>query len=183
MRKEQEPLDIVSHAGWGYALLRPQGKKFAWAGAVAGAAPDLLFFIPSMTERIVRNGWSSFRSYGARNPEIWKADGPPMPEDMVRVYENYYVYTHSFFILLAVMGIVYLLRKRQWLWLALPYAFHILLDIPTHERFQTPFLFPFSRWTIQGTNWGHPWIFFPNWIALISVLIWLRWRSQRKNVI
>ena len=55
------------------------------------------------------------------------------------------------------------------------------MDIPTHERFQTPFLYPFSSWTFQGIRWSHPLIFWPNWAALIGVHVYLTLRYRRKE--
>ncbi|HLG20692.1 MAG TPA: metal-dependent hydrolase [Bdellovibrionota bacterium] len=172
-------MDVVSHAGWGYATLRSRGKKAAWVGALAGCAPDLLFFFPMTAERVFRNGWSGLRR-PSQEPGIWRAGGPPMPPDLVDAYNHYYVYTHSLVILAAVVGLLWLLKKRQWIWLSIPYALHILMDIPTHERYRTPFLYPFSTFTVTGVSWAHPWIFWPNWIALITVLFVLRRRYRTK---
>jgi membrane-bound metal-dependent hydrolase YbcI (DUF457 family) len=176
-------MDTVSHAAWGYATLRWKGKKEAWAGAIAGAAPDLLFYIPFQIERAIRYGGFNM-TVRSNKPEMWREGGPPLPPDFIDAYNHYYVFTHSFVIVAAVLGILWLLKKRWWLWLAIPYCLHILMDIPTHERYQTPFLFPISTFTIQGISWSHPLIFWPNWIALIALHIWLwkRYRRPRKAV-
>lgn len=175
-------MDIISHAAWGYAALRWRGRKTAWLGALTGAAPDLLTFIPPMVKRVVEHGWAGLSRGGPRSPGIWRAGGPPLPPELVDVYNNYYIYTHSLVILAMVVGLVYLAGRRGHLYLALPYALHILMDIPTHERFQTPFMYPLSSWTLQGISWGHPLIFWPNWIALISVHVYLALRYRRKQL-
>ena len=172
-------MDFVSHAGWGYASLRWRGRKTAWLGAMAGAAPDLLTFIPPRVKWAIEDGWSGLSRGISPDPEIWFSDGPPLPPDMVEVYNNYYVYTHSLVILAAAMALITLTGRRHLLWFGLPYALNILMDIPTHERFQTPFLYPVSSWTFEGVNWGHPLIFWPNVIALVGVLVWLWLRYRR----
>lgn len=173
-------MDIVSHAGWGYAVLRWRGRRAAWWGALAGAAPDLLSFVPPRVERVIERGWSGLWGWGSRNPGVWRAGGPPLPPELVEVYNTYYVYTHSLVALGMVAGLLYLLGRRREVWFAVPYALHILMDIPTHERFQTPFLYPISSWTFEGISWGHPLIFWPNWAALIGVHVYLVLRYRRR---
>lgn len=169
-------MDIVSHAGWGYAVLRGRGKKEAWIGAVCGAGPDLLAFTPSFIHHALNGGLRGDRP--ENNPEFWRTPGP-LPPEMQYVYDHYYRYSHSLVLLAAVAVVLWAAGKRSWLWFCLPYALHILMDIPTHVRFQTPFLFPLSSWTFQGVSWSEPWIFWPNWILLIAALIYVRRRAAR----
>ncbi|MGH2437715.1 MAG: hypothetical protein ACRDFA_12090 [bacterium] len=171
-------MDTLSHAGWGYLLLRRQGFSLARRGAVAGAAPDLLYFIPLITERIVETGWAGLLPGAARDPAIWRSDGPPLPPDLVEAYYDYYRYTHSLVILGLAIVLTGLWRRRDRLWLTAPYVLHILMDIPTHERYLTPFLFPLSTWTIQGIAWSRPLIFWGNWLALAATFLWLRTRQR-----
>ncbi len=172
-------MDVLSHAGWGYASLRWRGKKQAWLGAFAGAAPDLLTFTPSTISRWIYQG-RPFSS-AQQSPTFWREPGP-LPPELQSIYDHYYVFTHSLVILLGVIGLFWLFRKRDWMWLGIPYGLHIILDIPTHVRFQTPFLYPISRWTFQGASWGEPWIFWPNWILLIVTLCWLRRRYGKRAI-
>ena len=176
-------MDIVSHAGWGYAALRWRGRRTARWGALAGAAPDLLAFVPPMVVRMSAHGWAGFSRGAPQSPNVWRAGGPPLPQEWADIYNYYYVYTHSLVILGLVLGVLYLIRRREFLWFGIPYALHILMDIPTHERFQTPFLYPLSRWTVQGISWGHPLIFWPNWIALTGTLIILARRYRRREAL
>lgn len=169
-------MDIVSHAGWGYATLRWRGEREARLGALAGAAPDLLAFVPSAVHRLLTDGWSA-PPRPERDPSFWRHAGP-LPPDLQYAYDHYYVYSHSLVVLLAVAAVLWLARKRSWIWFCVPYGLHILMDIPTHVRFQTPFLYPLSRWTFQGTSWSEPWIFWPNWILLIAALLWVRRRAR-----
>ena len=119
-------MDIVSHAGWGYAALRWRGRRTAWWGALAGAAPDLLAFVPPMVVRVSEHGWEGLPGRGPRGPGMWRVGGPPLPQEWADIYNHYYVYTHSLVILGMVAGLLYLTGKRGWLWLAIPYALHIL---------------------------------------------------------
>jgi hypothetical protein len=171
-------MDTLSHAGWGYASLHAK-RGFAWSGALAGAAPDLLFFIPSRIEGLIERGWASMRVGG--DPGIWRADGPPLPPELVEAYWRYYIKTHSLvFLGLAVLALI-LIGKRHWAWLAVPYGLHILMDIPTHERYQTQPFYPLSSWTFEGLTWGDPRIFFPNLIALVATLTWIAVRRRQRT--
>jgi membrane-bound metal-dependent hydrolase YbcI (DUF457 family) len=68
--------------------------------------------------------------------------------------------------------------KRRWLWLAIPYALHIVMDVPTHERYNTQPFWPLASWQITGLSWGDPRIFFPHLAILIGVYLWL-WKTGR----
>lgn len=175
-------MDTFSHAAWGYASLRWKSKNLAWWGALAGAAPDLLWFIPAKIDAVIRLGWDQAWNIG-QEPGIWRVGGPPMPPELVYEYNHYYIYTHSIVLLLGVLLLVYLAGKKEWLWLGIPYAFHLLLDFPTHERFQTQLFFPISHWSFQGISWSDPLIFYPNVILLILtyVLIWWKYHHSRGN--
>lgn len=169
-------MDTFSHGGWGYAALRWRGRRAAWAGALAGAAPDLLYFIPSAVERVVERGPRAF--FVARDPGIWRAAGPPLPPELMEAYHRYYVWTHSLVVLALAAGLLYLAGKRSWLWLALPYALHIVMDVPTHERYLTRPFHPLSDWSFFGLSWSDPRIFWPNVVLLVLVLLWQRRRYR-----
>jgi hypothetical protein len=169
-------MDTFSHAGWGYAAL--QGKRgLAWWGALAGAAPDLLFFIPSRIEGVIEKGWASLTA--GVEPDVWRADGPPLPPELVEAYSRYYVKTHSLVFLGLALLVLIVTSKRRWAWLAVPYGLHILMDIPTHERYQTQPFYPLSSWSIQGLTWGDPRILWPNLIGLVVTLTWLAYRRRQ----
>lgn len=167
-------MDTLSHAGWGYVVSRHKGM--AWWGALAGAMPDLLFFIPSRIEMLVERGWAGL--FIGNEPGIWRADGPPLPPEFVEAYWRYYVWSHSLVMLAAVTGALALTRFRRWCWLAVPYALHILLDLPTHERYEGRPFYPLWDWHFIGVSWGDPRILIPNFIALALALWWVN-RRQR----
>ena len=103
-------MDTFSHAAWGYAALHRRAG-LAWWGALAGAAPDLLWFVPSTVERIVTHGWSA--ALVSRDGRIWRADGPPLPPELVDAYFRYYVYTHSLVLLGIATTVVLCSRWRR----------------------------------------------------------------------
>jgi hypothetical protein len=175
-------VDTFSHAAWGYATLRaarpttPAGRSQRtirwWWAALAGAAPDLLFFIPSRVEALFTRGLDGLTISAERG--IWRADGPPMPAELIEVYFRYYVKTHSFVVLAVACALLWLAGQRRWLWLAVPFALHILMDMPTHERYLTQPFWPLSSWRIQGLAWSDPRIFFPHLTVLVGVFVWLK---------
>ena len=165
-------MDIVSHAAWGSVLLHRLPAHLVAAGALAGAAPDLLFFIPSRIEQVIEHGWEG--ALLGREPGIWRADGPPLPPDLVEAYFRYYIWTHSLLLLGVAVGVGWLAlgRHRIWLWLALPYALHILMDIPTHERYRTQPFHPLSDWQFPGLSWADPRIFWPHLAVIAAMSVW-----------
>jgi hypothetical protein len=173
-------MDTLSHGLWGYAALH-RDRRLAWWGALAGAAPDVLFFVPSRVGAIARNGWDGLQM--GHDPAIWRANGPPLPPELVEAYHHYYVYTHSLVLLALVTAALWAIGWRRWAWLALPYALHIVMDVPTHERYLTQPFFPFSSWTFLGLSWSDPRIFVPNAVTLVFVF-WViqrsRWAAARR---
>lgn len=169
-------MDTLSHAAWGYATLS-HDRRLAWWGALAGAAPDMLFFVPSRIEGLLREGWTGLAA--GRDPAIWRANGPPLPPELVQAYHHYYVYTHSLVLLAVVAAVLYLAGWRRWVWLAVPCALHIVMDVPTHERYLTQPFYPLSSWTFLGLSWGDPRIFIPNVVALAIVYGVIWWRKRR----
>lgn len=175
-------MDTFSHAAWGVAALRAakpgsdrgrsQRRIRWWVAALAGAAPDLLFFIPSRVEQVIEKGWSGLPVNSAEG--MWRAGGPPLPPELIEAYYRYYVKTHSLLLLGLACLVVWASGRKRWLWLAVPYALHIFMDMPTHERYMTQPLWPLSTWHMQGLSWGDPRIFFPHLVVVIGVFTWLK---------
>src|SRR4051794_21023412 len=76
-------MDILSHAGWGYATLRWRGEREARIGALCGAAPDLLAFAPSMTHHVLTGGLRG--RHPEHDPDFWRTPGPPAAGHAVRL--------------------------------------------------------------------------------------------------
>lgn len=86
-----------------------------------------------------------------------------------------YNYTHSLviwglsFVILVIWG-----NFAGWFpWFSFAWLFHILLDIPTHEKvfFAPQFLTPFSKFCIDGKSWATPKIMLATYISIIIGLI------------
>lgn len=175
-------MDVFSHAIYGYATLRWRGPKSGWLGALLGAAPDLLYSGAAIIRRVVRDGWSGLGSGGGSDRSVWLRDGPPLPPDLVADYNDFYRYTHSLGIL-AMLAFVWFALRRKPPWVLLPWLLHILMDIPSHERYLTPVFFPFSDFTVMGMSWSRPPMLIANAVLLITVEIimyWFFWRKRKQ---
>lgn len=163
-------MDVVSHGLWGGVLFGRKSKTMFWSAFAFGVAPDVLSF----------GIYTVATALGFASRPDW-SNGPP-PESFIPSYvDTLYNITHSFIPFIIIFGIVWAIRKKPFLPM-LAWAFHILLDIPTHTTafFSTPFLWPFSHPHVNGISWSHPLIFFPNWIALIAAYgVW--WYTERRK--
>ncbi len=166
-------MDVFSHGLWGGAAFGRENKKMFWSAVAFGVGPDIfsfgIFTVATMLGIVPRPDWSA---------------GPP-PESLIPSYvHSLYDMTHSLVVFAAVFFIVWGVRKKPFLPM-LAWPLHIILDIPTHTTafFSTPFLWPLPHPHVNGVSWSHPLIFWPNWVALITVYsIWgLRvWRKSKK---
>ncbi len=141
-------------------------------------APDVVFYVPGEIEGWLTFGQSCFLA--ARTDGVWKEDGPPMPEVMIQAYEHWYVWTHSA-VVVAGIGLLFLLAgRKRWLFYLAPVAFHIFLDVFTHERFLTPVFHPIWDWTFRGISWSDPRVFWPHLAVLLATLLFfVRWLRRR----
>ena len=177
-------MDTLSHALWGYAATRWRGPKTARWGALAGAAPDLLYNGAAIIGTLITDGPAGLAGLSSEDNSVWRKGGPPLPQSLVDIYHTYYVWTHSLIVLGVVVALWYAVRKKQP-WPLLAFGLHILMDIPSHERYETPFLFPLSDFTIVGYSWSHPSMLIANFGALIIVYVilyrhyWAKQRPQR----
>lgn len=167
-------MDTLSHGLWGGIFFGRKLRKDFWVAFLFGVLPDILSF-----GIYIVGSWAGIFSH----PDF-SSGRHPDPSMIPSFVQSFYNVTHSLVIFCVVAGVVYLIRKRMY-WPMLAWPLHILYDIPTHSAdfFPTPFLWPLSDYFFHGTSWGQPWIFFPNWIALLFCLYWffLRSRWSRKN--
>lgn len=63
-----------------------RGARAGWRAALAGVAPDLLFFIPFRIELVLERGWIGLLRPRTADPGIWRLDGPPLPPELVEAY-------------------------------------------------------------------------------------------------
>ena len=81
----------------------------------------------------------------------------------------------------ADTAILNLVLRRKAPWLLLPWGLHILMDIPTHERYLTPFLYPISLFTVEGYAWNRPPVLVVNVAGLLVAYAALYWRYWRRG--
>lgn len=151
-------MDIISHGLWAIVLVKGFFKKVnLWLAFFFGILPDLIpFTIPTIL--VLFSG---------------KLPSKEVAKNLIPNYTHIlYDFTHSLVIVLLVFLIIYLFRKKIYVWM-LGWPLHILVDIPTHTKdfFSTPFLYPLTSFSINGVKWGNPYVFFTNWILLIILLL------------
>ena len=162
-------MDVLSHALWPYAVTVRKKSWRKWA-ALWGMLPDIgvqpqVFYL--LTQGVSNPFFSHTDWENVVIPDPWMI--------------SYWV-THSA-VTVGVVALVYFAWKRRWPWpLIIGWSSHILLDVFTHVGVYAnrPF-YPLSDFAINGQNWSSPWIFFPNWIALIvifGILGYRRWRRR-----
>src|SRR3989338_1675669 len=142
-------MDTVSHGLWGSFVFGRKRRRSFLLAFFFGVAPDLFsfgpFFAGSLFGLFIRPPFSA---------------NPP-PESAIPSFVHLlYRPTHSLIIFAAIFLIIYLVRGKP-LWEMSAWVLHIVYDIPLHTEhfFPTPFLLPISSSTVDGWNWGNPWIF------------------------
>ncbi len=157
-------MDIVSHGLWGAAVLgRSSRKRFAAAFGIS-VLPDVL------SEGIM----FSLALLPIRGmPDL--SHGHPDITQFPAFAQNFYNATHSLVVFALVFLIVWAARRKPAP-LLLAWGIHILIDIPTHSfaLFPTPFLWPVSRFKVNGISWHEPAILVPDILLLLTVYgFWL----------
>ena len=166
-------MDIISHGLWGGITVGRRRRRDFWLAFFFGVAPDLF-------------------SFGIFTLSIWLglASGPdwskglPDPSTIPQYVHVLYNWTHSLLIFIFVYALVWLFLRRP-LYLMLPWGLHIVMDIFTHSSrfFPTPFLWPVSEKTVEGTPWSEPRVFIPNLILLALLYMWFYiLHRKRKNL-
>lgn len=179
-------MDLISHAFWTTALavlLKRKTKASLKISSTAfwGMFPDLFAFIFPILLFIFGAivGRISFSDLG-RAGEIGLLS--PFASEIFQLISLLYKISHSLIIFSAtvvVLSAFIFLNRRFGLSLKFQkfplevsaWAFHILLDIPTHAIgfFATPFLFPISDWTFNGISWRTPWFLALDYLLMIIV--------------
>jgi hypothetical protein len=151
-------MDVVAHGLWGGAALSARGKKQFWLGILVGMAPDLLSF---GVFHITRPGWIVSRLAG-------EISGPPALSILPAYVFHAYNVTHSLIVCAAVVVLLWRLLRRPP-WLGVPWALHIVCDIPTHATnyFPTPFLWPLATPFVEGIPWASREFMAANYGALL----------------
>lgn len=163
-------MDILAHGLYGGAAFVNKSKKTFWWAFWWGIFPDLSafgLFFPTL-----------FLTYGLRPNAIVRTE-PPKLLDIPLYIQQIYNYSHSIIIFSLIFILVWALMRRP-AYVMLPWALHIVMDIPSHTDafFPTPFLYPLSSLHVNGIRWSTPWFFFGYW-GLLAIIYGLQfWRRK-----
>mgnify|MGYP003393056124 CR=1 FL=1 len=161
-------MDILSHGLYGGVAFGKKSKKDYLIAFLFGVGPDLfsfgLFFVLAIL--------------GFYESPFGKME-PPDPTLIPRYVHSLYDVTHSLVIYGIFFALLWFLGKKSFAKLTLGWPLHILVDIPTHSSafFPTPFLWPVSRFYVDGIPWSNPYIFFPN--AVVILVLYLYWYFKK----
>lgn len=157
-------MTIVAHGLWAITIYKPI-KKTNWKLAVFWSIfPDLIWGIPFIPYLLI------FQQ--------------PIPADFSNaVWWLYHLYglSHSLIIAgISIAGATLVLKKITREMLTWP-LLHILLDIPGHTSFKTPFLYPISDFTIPGPfSWNdQPYMLLSHVLPLL--LIFYQYFHNKKS--
>ncbi|MBX4188333.1 MAG: metal-dependent hydrolase, partial [Candidatus Doudnabacteria bacterium] len=89
-----------------------------------------------------------------------------------------YSYSHSF-VAWALFTVAVWIIWKKFPWFMLGWVLHIGIDIFSHsnEFYPTPFLFPLSKYSVNGISWAHPIFMVTNYLFLLivySIILFLR---------
>lgn len=162
-------MDIFSHAVWGATLVRK--RPLVWWALLFGAGPDILGSGPGALYLLVVKGvfWGT---------NTWQL----MPD----FFRQNYAFWHSI-LGIAAIAIFLLIAGRRYLMLLLPFSFHVLLDLFTHEtdilsRLFHPFT-PYLPERVVGANWWESsWMLWVSTALLIGINLLVLLKSKNKKI-
>ncbi|MDP3986360.1 MAG: hypothetical protein U1C53_01210 [Candidatus Veblenbacteria bacterium] len=165
-------MDVFAHTLWAAVVYQKVPLKPRLWAAFGGVAPDLfsfgLLFVQNLFSGALRSG-------------------PPELASIPAYVFALYNITHSLVIFGLVVFALYFIRRRKWPWLIGGWGLHIVIDIFTHGRefFPTPFLWPFSTFTVDSFSWAEPWFMAVNYSALaVAYVVWyLRVRRRARPTV
>lgn len=158
-------MDELAHALWAYGILNK--SKHPWLVILFAVLPDIVIFFPYILYTVIAKGFQF---------------GHPDISNIPAIVFTAYNITHSFIIVAAVFLMIYLIKKRIYIFLY-AWPIHILLDIPTHtnEFFPTLFLYPLSDFYINGINWATPWFMALNYSLIALLFIFILFKRRLSN--
>ena len=159
-------MDTLAHGLYGAAILAPtRNEKLMVAAGFMGMLPDLIVQGAIIAER----GFS-------RGTSILGARGEEFPMNLLNLYRT----THSLFFV-AIIALIFLVFKRKYLILVLPYLLHVLFDIFTHcGLFGTRIFFPLSDFHVCGINYADSlWFWEINYGVLVGIYFVIYWKFYR----
>ncbi|MEK7513106.1 MAG: hypothetical protein AAB601_02805 [Patescibacteria group bacterium] len=170
-------MDIASHGLWGGIAFGRTSKKSWWTAFAFGIGPDLFSFGILFVANLL--GLSFVPSPPAGG---WSA-GPPDPGLIPSYIHVLYNLTHSFVTFAIIFALVWLILKRPLMEMG-AWAFHIVLDIGTHDIkfFPTPYLWPLPYPEVDGVSWGNPLIWYSNLTLLaLAYIVWFLSRRKKHS--
>ncbi len=191
-------MDIVSHALWTAAAA--SSARAMWrascppvAGKIAGAARRIACATPRPPSPLWAVLWGVFPdAVSFTVPAVvrtwWFLTGQTtslLPQPGSRQFQfvwQLYDGSHSAVVFAVVFGMVWLAARRPALAM-LGWALHIAVDVPTHRgMFAVHFLWPLSRFGVNGVPWESRWLLAANFAALAGVYGWMwRWRKRGRS--
>lgn len=148
-------MNILAHGLWGAALTpRKQFKSIKWS-IFWSVFPDLVWGSLTLPYWI----FNKFRFPGDWDTSPWW-------------FYHLYGFGHSVIIWGSVF-IIFSALSKKWRWPLLFWLFHILVDIPGHTSFQTPFLFPISNFKLTGYfSWDNYAISTLSHLVPLMIIVW-----------
>lgn len=177
-------MDILSHGLWGALYGKAVNNKLGdhpvhlgWA-FWWGVFPDLFAFTPiflvSMYQRIFL-GRSDLFHAPTGDIEPWK----PGTGSISDATQLLYSISHSIVVFAVVFGLAWFLLRRPP-WVIIPWAMHIVMDVPTHSYkfYPTPIFWPISNWKfLHGISWGQWWFMGLNYGVLLILFLVLKYKT------
>lgn len=160
-------MDILAHGLWTQLVFADSPTKTRWLAVALSVAPDALAFIPNIIHSIL-----------ARKLKLWIRINTQTLGEVARVVPPWvyriYDVTHSIPIWALGFGVTWLIMGSVP-WVGFAWLLHILVDIPTHTKrfFPTPFLWPLSRFTVDGFPWESRWYLLGNYGSLVLMYLYI----------
>jgi hypothetical protein len=174
-------MDIFAHGLWTNVLYKavPQtrnNKKTTFWGIFFGIFPDLWAFTPVFTyfiyEAIVLR----------QRPHFASPQDSPIPLPLNGLTHNLYNFSHSLVIWAVVFLFVWAVSKKLP-WVLLGWALHVCIDIFSHSSkfYPTPFLFPISKFHVNGWPWASSVFMIVNYSLLLILYLFVVPRLRQKK--
>lgn len=151
-------MDILSHALWTNLVFKELPVEQRSLAVVFGVIPDIVSFLKIFGKDFIRKTMSY--------------TDPPI-ENFPKIVFVLYKFTHSLVIWFAVFLILKVFSLDYYALAFCGWGLHIVLDILTHTKsfFQTPILFPFSKFGFSGINWSNKWFMLGNYLVLVFLYL------------
>ncbi len=162
-------MDIFSHGLWTNVVYLKARRRDRWWAVAFALLPDLIPFGSFFLQELAVHGIH---------------DGPPTfkPSALAWITATYPL-THSLVVFVIAFGLVSFCRRGRVYLPMLAWGLHVVTDIPTHRQtfFPTPFLWPFSDYSVDAISWADPRFLIPNLLALTVVyaVVGIRWWRTR----